>query len=190
MRRPERSRTGRRHGVVRCARTLCAALTGFLISACLTDPEFVVDVSTDAVEYRLEVVPGGYLLELNVAVTNLSSRTIFLHRQCGSGDEPERTLRREEGDGTPVRLGVIPCVSGSLREPIPLSPGESLLQQLSLLSAESPNQQPPVTMEQRTGRFRIAYHVQRTSRVAGWEAVDALPVENTQSEVFEVLPPL
>ena len=190
MKKSERLRTGSRQGLVRCVRILCAFMVGFATSACLTDPELTVDVSTDATEYRLEGVPGGYMLRMDVTVTNLSRQTLFLHRQCGFGDEPARTLRREEGDATPVRLGVLGCASGSIREPISLPPGEEFLHQLRLYSSESPNAVPPETMEHRTGRFRIVYFVQRTSRVEGWTAVDALPEESTRSGVFEVLPPL
>jgi hypothetical protein len=168
---------------------LWLAVLGVSVSACVTEPEIAVDVSTDGTEYRLERVQGGYVFELSAAVANLSEQTVFLERSCGYGDEPHRTLLRPEGDDTPVRVGEIACAAGEARDPIPLAPGQTLRENVRFVSPASPNATPQVRMEERTGMFRLAYQIRTVPRRESGRLRGVLPQDRTTSGIFEVLPP-
>lgn len=146
-------------------------------------------IRTDAAEYELRYQPGMYTLHMRAEYTNRTGKTVYLHRQCGYSDRPHRHLVRADTDSAPIWLGAGFCITQPLRAPIPVAPGETYADEFQMWSTESPNAQPPITMAQRTGTFRLVYHVQRTDRVEGWEGVDLLPLEQRVSNVFQVKPP-
>lgn len=171
-------------------RAVCAAVLVFMASGCSpTEAGEAFVIQTDSTEYRLRHEGGIYSVTLSVGVTNPLDRTVFLHRYCGYGDNPSSELVRTDGDTTRIWLSSGLCTSQPSREPIPLHSGETYVDQLELISTESPNANPPITMEMRTGRFVLVYHVQLTNAVEGWAPVDPLPPARTTSNPFVVLPP-
>lgn len=171
-----------------------AAMLSLVVGACsLTDPAEVVledfAIQTDSAQYRLRHEPGVYTLTLRVLVTNPLDRTVFLHRECGYGEDPSRYLVRADGDSTRVRLLRGVCVTQPMRRPIRLESGETYVDQVVLHSTESPSADPPITMDMRTGTFVLVYDIQLTNAVGGWEPADPLPAERTMSNPFVVVAP-
>lgn len=174
----------------RRTRVVWAGVLALIVGACSpTDEGAVFGIQTDSTDYRLRYQGGLYSVSLEVRVTNPLDRTVFLHRECGYGDRPSRWLLRTDGDTTSVRLGRSACITQPLRPPIPLHSGETYVDQVELLSAESPNANPPITMEMRTGSFVLVYDVQLTYAVEGWRPPDPLPPARTTSNPFVVRVP-
>jgi hypothetical protein len=69
-----------------------------------------------------------------------------------------------------------------------VKPGEKYVDEIVLLSGESPNAQPPITMAMRTGTFRLVYAIQRTDR-EGYVPLDLVPLEQRVSNEFRIDPP-
>jgi hypothetical protein len=98
------------------------------------------------------------------------------------------TIRREPDSGVPAFIGAAwACVGG-----VPagrLEPGASIKREVWLGSSLSPNAHPPLTIEQRTGTFRILLSLcEQASDDSG--DCRLLPETERQSNVFEVLPPV
>lgn len=148
-----------------------------------------LEVQTDRAAYRLERAPGTYSLQITARVTNRGSRTVWLHRGCGAADHPARRLVRADQSDTEMRLGEEVCTTSPLRAPIPLRAGETYVDTTRLLSFESPNANPPITMAMRTGAFRLVYAVQSSNQVRGWDPVDLVPLEQRVSNAFVVSSP-
>jgi hypothetical protein len=148
-----------------------------------------VDIRTDRTTYQLQQQPGSYQIDLAVTLVNRTSSTLYLHRTCGSGEEPQRVVGRVDNSGSRVELGVIACITAPLRLPITLGPGATYIDQFALYSGESPNANPPITMDQRTGIFRLEYFIQSENRVEGWNPVALLPESLRLSNSFRVEAP-
>ena len=148
-----------------------------------------VDIRTDLTTYKLQYTPGLFWVEMSVTYTNFSSRAVYLHRTCGYGGEPQRELQRIDDSGSPIWLGVNVCITQPLRLPIEVLAGSTYIDEFTLHSTESPNANPPITMDQRTGTFRLEYFIQSENRVEGWSAVSLLPLHQRLSNSFRVLPP-
>lgn len=146
-------------------------------------------VLTDRTSYELDFVPGLYHLSLTARYTNRSSQTVWLHRGCGYADHPSRRLVRADESDTEIWLHSGVCITRPLRDPIPVGAGEMFVDQVELVSSVSPHAQPPITMEMRTGTFRLVYAVQSSNEVEGWEPVDLVPLEERMSNAFVVRGP-
>jgi len=172
--------------------SVIAAVLGLGVAACGEpagpSPEDV-DLRTDRTAYTLQHAQGLYWIELSVTYTNHSAQAVYLHRACGSGDGPHRELRRVDDSGADIELGAVICITRPLQPPIEVGPGDTYLDRFSAYSAESPNANPPITMDQRTGTFRLEYFVQSENRVEGWEAVALLPEARRVSNSFRVEAP-
>ncbi len=148
-----------------------------------------VELHTDRTTYRLQYQPGIYSVEMTVTYTNRRSQPVYFHRTCGYGHEPHRELRRADDSTTPIWLGLGVCITQPLRLPIEVPVGASYEDQFVLVSTESPNANPPITMDQRTGTFRLEYFIQTENRVEGWSAVALVPLKERLSNRFRVVPP-
>jgi hypothetical protein len=147
------------------------------------------NIQTDSTTYHLKYLPGIYWIDVKVTYTNRYFRPVYLHRACGFGDEPHRELRRTEDVTTRVVLGGPVCITRPLRPPIEVAAWATYEDHFELVSPESPFASPPITMDQRTGTFRLEYFIQSENRVEGWSAVTLVPVEQRLSNSFRVLPP-
>jgi hypothetical protein len=170
-------------------RFLPCGLCALIVSSCLTEPDVALRIRTDASAYPLAPRPGYYDVVLRVELTNTGRRTVYLHRSCGYEDGPSRRMERVDGDGSRLRLDANVCTTAPLRPAIPLSRGQTYLDEVRLVSREDANASPPVTLAMRTGTFRLRYDVQRTSRVEGWAAVDLLPDAARHSNPFRIEAP-
>ena len=148
-----------------------------------------LDLRTDSTTYKLRYTPGLYWIDMLVTVTNRSARDVYLHRACGYGEKPHRELRRTDDSDSRIWLGVAFCITQPLQLPIRVRAGETYVDEFSLPSTESPNATPPITMDERTGRFQLEYFIQTENRVEGWDAVELLPLSTRLSNSFRVDPP-
>lgn len=146
-------------------------------------------IRTDSTFYHLSYVPGLYTVRMQTQYANEHSTPVYLHRGCGYSDQPSRVLVRADESERPIELGQGVCITRPLRLPIEVAPGATFIDEFELSSSESPNAVPPITMDMRTGVFRLEYFIQRTNRVGGWDAVDLLPLDQRISNVFRVDPP-
>jgi hypothetical protein len=145
-------------------------------------------LQTDRTDYFLSYTPdmGIYWLDMTVTFTNRGSGWLYLHRTCGHGDAPQRVVRRVDDSGARTWLGDVTCITAVLRLPIPVGPGETFVDRFTLYSTESPNANPPITMDQRTGTFRLEYFIQTENRVEGWAAVALVPEARRVTNAFRV----
>lgn len=144
---------------------------------------------TDRAVYTLAYQPGMYSTKVLAQYTNKTGATVYLHRACGYGNDPSAYLMRADEREESVWLGGSVCITAPQRAPIAVAPGETFSRELTLYSSESPNANPPIGMNTRTGLFRMIFEVQSTDRTGGWQAVDLLPERERVSNVFTVLPP-
>jgi hypothetical protein len=174
---------------------LFAAVTAVLCASACEGPtalEVADDealLRTDRTAYVLEYEPELFWVDLTVTYRNPRSRPVYFHRRCGYGDEPHRQLIRSDSSGADIKLGGSGCTTGTLKPPIEVGPGETFVDEVRLYSTLSPGANPPITMDQRTGTFRLVYFIQTDNRVEGWEAVALLPEGQRVSNSFQVTPP-
>ena len=146
-------------------------------------------VRTDALSYVLVRVSGNYdyYAVARVRYTNPGPTAIFFPRCNGWRTKPMYGIRREGNPELSAALGISwGCVGG-----VPMGriePGETVELEVSLGSHDSPNANPPILMEHRTGTFRILLRLCQSAEEDSAEC-DLVPDEDRRSNVFEVLPP-
>jgi hypothetical protein len=175
------------------ARILAIALAGAL--AC-SDPEGDPDdfelrpgapppVATDADVYTLTRVDGGYTAEALATYTNTTGRTVYYRRCLPESTGPIFGLRRTGADSSAPALvgGVWACVGGVHTGLI--RPGGTLSARVDLGSWDSPQAQPPVTTDQRVGRFRIEFAL-CAEDASDSSDCEALPQAARESNAFDL----
>jgi len=148
-----------------------------------------VDLRTDRATYALQYTAGMYWIDMTVTYVNRRPTAVYFHRMCGSGDAPHRRVWRVDDSGVDVELGQVVCITQQLRPPIEVGPGATYVDRVMLHSMLSPGANPPITMAERTGTFRLEYLIQTESRVEGWEAVALVPEAGRVSNSFQVTAP-
>jgi hypothetical protein len=166
------------------AAVLCAAACAGPAPFEVADED--VDLRTDRATYVLQYASQMYWIDLTVTYVNPRPSAVYLHRACGAGDEPQRWVRRVDDSGVDVELGQVACITQQLRPPIEVGPGETYVDQVTVYSSLSPRANPPITMAERTGTFRLEYFIQSENRVEGWEAVALVPEAGRVSNSFRV----
>ncbi len=174
-------------------RLISLALAGTLAcSAPNLDPgDFVLSpgalpaVTTDAGIYTLARVEGGYEAEALATYTNTTGRPVYYQRCLPESAGPMYGVRRTGPDSTAPSFvaSVWACVGG-----VPTGrvlPGGTLSARLSLGSTDSPQAQPPITHEQRVGRFRIEFAL-CTQHADDSDACEPLPQAARESNAFEL----
>jgi hypothetical protein len=146
-------------------------------------------IRTNSTVYHLSHQYALFTVRMRTYYTNDHDTPVYLHRACGYGDQPYKVLVRADGSERPIDLGRGVCITQPLRLPIEVAPGATFIDEFELSSTESPNAVPPITMDMRTGVFRLEYFIQRTNRVDGWWPVDLIPLDQRISNVFRVDPP-
>ncbi len=142
-------------------------------------------VTTDSAVYTLARVDGGYSAEAVATYTNTTGRSVYYQRCLPESEEPIHGVRRTGPDSTArTFLGSAwACVGG-----VPTGrvvPGAALGARVNLGSTDSPDAQPPITPEQRVGRFRVELALcARHADDSG--DCDALPQAARESNVFEL----
>jgi hypothetical protein len=171
---------------------LLTGMTAVLCAAACAGPSLLevadedVELRTDRASYTLEYTTGMYWLDLTVTYVNRRPVAVYFHRECGSGNEPHRVVRRVDDSGVDAELGQVVCITQELRPPIEVGPGETYVDRVMLHSLLSPGANPPITMAERTGTFRLEYFIQGDGRVDGWEPVALLPEARRVSNSFRV----
>ncbi len=143
-------------------------------------------IVTDALEYRLTYVDYGehsfYDAEAIATYVNRSDAPVHFER-CSADDEtPIHGVVRTPPDSGDTFIGVGWGCGGGV-PPGVVEPGASLVVPVWLGSTLSPYANPPITMDMRTGLFRIQFNFVTAE---GWP----LPEELGQSNPFVLLPPL
>ena len=142
-------------------------------------------IVTDASVYTLEKVSGGYDAFAEAVYTNTTGRTVY-YQQCMPGIQgPIYGLRRTGADSAATAFvgAVWACVGG-----VPtgrVRPGETLSTRVWLGSTDSPHARPPITPDQRVGRFRIEFAL-CTQYEADSDDCEALPQGARESNTFAV----
>ena len=172
-------------GCRRSYSVLALAVAGPL--ACATEPRPGVEpFQTDRTEYALAtnlVLP----VPMQVTFTNRLPSPVYLHLACGSGPMPSRTFARVAGGSGPVALGAFACITEPLHPPVRVESGATFVDTFPLQVAQWIQLDTAANIAMDTGTFRLVYDVQSTARTSGsWTAVDLLPVENRNSNVFRV----
>lgn len=144
-------------------------------------------VQTDSLVYTLRSRPSVYEAEAVAHYVNRTGRPVYF-AQC-IGREPlarHSIVPVEPRQRRPV-LGVVwACAGGN--PPGVVAPGDSLLVRVWLGSMESPHANPPITMADRTGCFRILLHLSHSPSEDS-DALELLPEEQRRSNIFCVHPP-
>ena len=173
----------------------CLFGPALLATACgLFEPEDPFIIETSRTEYELQGDPNPgwrYVLsvEMDVAITNPTDRTVYLHRACGFGDAPTRLLVRVGDDTTRNPLGDIICITRPPRAPIPVGPGATYADHVVLSVIDSPNSSHTYTVEELTGTFQFVYQIQPSDRVDGWSPVNPFSSDRTTSNTFTFTAP-
>jgi hypothetical protein len=111
-------------------------------------------VTTDSAAYTLRKVAGGYDAVAHAVYVNRTGGPVYYARCDPRSTGPMYGLRRVVPDtGFSFVGGAWACVGG-----VPtgmLSAGDSITVDVWLGSTDSPAAQPPITMGQRIGRFKI-----------------------------------
>jgi hypothetical protein len=142
-------------------------------------------VVTDAAVYTLEHQDGGYVAEAVATYTNSTGRLVYYQRCTPEDTGPINWLRRTGEDST-ARVsvgGAWACVGG-----VPTGqvlPGESLSARVSLGSTDSPQARPPITPEERVGRFRIEFAL-CARHADDSDNCEALPQAARESNAFDL----
>jgi hypothetical protein len=142
-------------------------------------------VVTDASVYALTKVSGGFDAQAEAVYTNRTGRTVYYQRCLRESEGPIHWLRRTGPDSTAPSFvgGAWACVGG-----VPtgrVRPGEVLRAQVWLGSTDSPQARPPITPEERVGRFRVEFAL-CVRPEADSDDCEPLPAPARESNAFEV----
>lgn len=142
-------------------------------------------VVTNATFYTLEREDGGYAAEALATYTNSTGRPVYYQRCTRESTGPVYFLRRTGADSAAGSFvgGAWACVGG-----VPTGrvlPGRTLSARVSLGSTDSPQAQPPITPEERVGRFRIEFAL-CAEHADDSDDCEALPQVARESNAFEL----
>lgn len=144
-------------------------------------------VQTDSPVYVLRYRPGTYEAAARAVYLNRTGEAVHFTRRLPQSTGPMFYLKRiRPSGGPPVVRAVWACVGG-----VPtgrLAPEASLIFRVWLGSTEPPHAQPPITMKDRTGLFRLVLELCSEAEA---DSDDCVPVaeEKRQSNLFRILPP-
>lgn len=144
----------------------CAAATVFLsLASCGESPVEVVGLAirTEDTVYELEALANRFTVDVGVNILNVGSRTLYLHRFCGTSDRPASHVFRPAGSDLSVGFLGWGCLQNipELVDPIPLRPGESYHDEVTLMTYTRDTSELDWT-----GPFRLLYYVQFSNRAS------------------------
>jgi hypothetical protein len=142
-------------------------------------------IETDAANYLLAKVPGGYAAEAEAVYTNTTGHPVYYQRCLGESDGPIYSIRRTGRDSTApaVVSPVWSCVGGVPTGQV--RPADELRVPVLLGSTDSPEAQPPISPEERVGQFRVEFAL-CSNYAADSENCTALPQPARESNAFDV----
>jgi hypothetical protein len=175
----EQSSVARR--ITYAAPWLCAILLGCRSS---TEPAVQPPLRTDALEYRLEPIPGGFRARLVVDYVNSGSQTVYMWR-CGSLDQAPHYFFQRPVPIIPKPPWEVVTFICSVREPgTQLPPGATRRDTVWFISPEDPFVRPAQPLWQ-LGDLKVCYMLTSSgAEDAGPEAI--LPLRERCSNVFEI----
>ena len=142
-------------------------------------------VTTDAAVYTLTRIDGGYAAEALATYTNTTGRTVYYRRCMPESTGPIFGLRRTGADSSAPAFvgGVWACVGGVHTGRI--RAGGTLSARVDLGSSDSPLAVPPVTADQRVGRFRVEFAL-CAEDAADSDDCEAIPQAARESNAFDL----
>ena len=141
-------------------------------------------ITMDAEVYTLARVPGGYEASALATYRNLSDRIVSFERCTAEWRGPIYLARRTGPDSTrPAFVTGIPACVGGV-PPGRVYPGAAIVVPVTFVSLDSPSSTPPITPDQRMGRFRLELGL-CTDAVAGVRC-EPIPQSARQSAPFEI----
>jgi hypothetical protein len=144
-------------------------------------------VQTDSLIYTLEYRSGIYEAEAIARYVNRTAGPVYFDRCMPHDQKPMYGLVPVEARQKRPVLGMAwACVGGVL--PGSVAPGDSILIPVWLVSADSPYSDPPITMADRTGCFRIHLRLVRSPGKDS-DRSELLPEEQRRSNIFCVRSP-
>ena len=148
-------------------------------------PGALPQVVTDATDYSLTRIDGGYAAEALAVYTNTTDRPVYFQRCTRNSRGPMYGLRRTGPDSTvPFFVGdVWACVGGVPTGRVP--PGTTLSARVSLGSTDSPLAVPPIVPAHRVGRFRIEFAL-CTQYAGDSDDCELVPQAARESNPFEL----
>lgn len=145
-------------------------------------------VQTDRLDYVLhpELTQTETGIKAIATYTN-DSGSVVLYQRCNSGSQlPMFDVDRAAPDSGDHVLGPAWACVGGVEAGV-IDPGQSVELEVPLGSS-SEGGSPPITMEQRTGLFRVTLRLFESFNADSEQGV-RLPLEQRQSNVFAVRPP-
>ncbi len=144
-------------------------------------------IRTDSLVYTLRRNHGTYDAYALAVYVNRSRKPVAYARCMPEDGGPMFDIVRAEPDTARAFVGgVWACVGGVPTGKV--APGDSLIVPVRLGSTDSPAADPPITIAQRIGLFRITFALcARPS--ADSDACKQLPIEQRRSNVFRIAPP-
>ena len=176
-----RERTSIGGGISYAAPLLLAILIGCRSS---TEPAVEPRLRTDALEYRLEPIPGGFRARLVVDYVNSGSQTVYMWR-CGSLDQAPHYFFQRPVPIIPKPPWEVVTFICSVREPgTPLPPGATRRDTVWFITPEDRSVSPPQPLWQ-LGDLQVCYMLISSGDAdAGPETI--LPLPERCSNVFEI----
>lgn len=161
---------------------LCAIF--FLGCHSSTEPAVKPRLQTDALEYRLEPITGGFRARVIVDYANSGSQTVYMWR-CSSPEQAPLYFFQRPVPIIPKPPWEVVTFTCSVREPgIPLPPGAMRRDTVLFISPEGGSGRPRQPLWQ-LGDFQVCYMLTSDGAVdAEPEAV--LPLPERCSNVFEI----
>ncbi len=176
---------------------VCALLAVVGVGGCGDQwdlPEFDVPVrdgspvQTDYITYTLHAELDNFVegaIAAQARYTNSTAESVYFGRCLPSSAGPMFGVDRAAPDAGSSVVGLVwACVGGV--EPGVVEPGTTLEFTVPLGSSVMGGE-PPITMRQRTGLFRISLELFRSRSAALRHAL--LPIAERRSNVFEINPP-
>ena len=151
----------------------------------LLPPGAPAPVMLDAAVYTLTRVPGGYDATAVASYTNQSGHRIYYRRCLPTSATP--TFSLVQTAGTTIAPSVVGAPWACVGD-VPtgtLAPHATIAVRVALGSSDSPEAEPPVQPDQRTGYFRVLLDLCMTP-ASNSSDCDPLPSSARESEVFEL----
>jgi hypothetical protein len=144
-------------------------------------------VETDSLIYTLRYRPNIYEAEAVARYVNRTGKPVYFARCTPEHQTPRYSLVPVEPRQRHPVLGLASACIGGVPTGV-VAPGDSLLVRVWLGSMQSPYANPPITMADRTGCFRILLRLYR-SPSEGSDFAEPLPEEQRRSNGFCVRSP-
>lgn len=142
-------------------------------------------IQTDSLVYILRKAPGIYNATAVATYTNSTDKPVYFNRCLPDDSTPtHHVYRAPPNEKVSSMVGTSwGCVGGVPRGKV--LPGGTLTAEVWLGSTDSPNANPPIRPEERSGRFRVVFELFSQPGTSG-ESKAELPLRARQSNVFDL----